>query len=99
HRMGPEQAHELLEQSFAQYQADRSVVGLVRGIERGKQMLDEIAAELGGPDAPIMEYTRMRAQISEMERAQARASRLQRRHAASEALAALRRGDIITITH
>ena len=99
HQMGPEQAHELLEQSFAQYQADRSVVGLVRGIERGKQMLDEIAAELGGPDAPIMEYTRMRAQISEMERAQARASRLQRRQAASDALASLRRGDIITITH
>jgi ATP-dependent RNA helicase HelY len=99
HQMGPEQAHELLEQSFAQYQADRSVVGLVRGIERGKQMLDEIAAELGGPDAPIMEYTRMRAQISEMERAQARASRLQRRQATSDALASLRRGDIITITH
>ncbi|MGB9304458.1 MAG: helicase-related protein, partial [Mycobacterium sp.] len=99
HQMGPEQAHELLEQSFAQYQADRSVVGLVRGIERGKQMLDDIATELGGPDAPIMEYTRMRAQISEMERAQARASRLQRRQAASDALASLRRGDIITITN
>src|SRR3984893_6836209 len=41
-RVGPEQAHQLLEQSFAQYQADRSVVGLVRGIERGQRMLDEI---------------------------------------------------------
>ena len=98
-QMGPEQAHRLLEQSFAQYQADRSVVGLVRGIERGKAMLDEIAAELGGPDAPILEYARMRARISEMERAQSRASRLQRRQAASDALAALRRGDIINITH
>ncbi len=99
HRMGPEQAHELLEQSFAQYQADRSVVGLVRGIERGKKLLDEIAAELRGPEAPILEYTRLRARISELERAQSRASRLQRRQAASDALAALRRGDIITITH
>ena len=99
HRMGPEQAHELLEQSFAQYQADRSVVGLVRGIERGKRMLDEIAVDLGGHDAPIFEYARLRARISEMERAQSRASRLQRRQAASDALAALRRGDIITITH
>lgn len=97
--MGPEQAHQLLEQSFAQYQADRSVVGLVRGIERGQRMLDEIAAELGGPDAPIFEYARLRARISEMERAQSRASRLQRRQAATDALAALRRGDIITITH
>ena len=98
-RMGPEQAHQLLEQSFAQYQADRSVVGLVRGIERGRHMLDEITAELGGPDAPIFEYARLRARVSEMERAQSRASRLQRRQAASDALAALRRGDIITITH
>ena len=99
HRMGPDDAHRLLEQSFAQYQADRSVVGLVRGIERGRQMLDEIAAELGGADAPIFEYARLRARISEMERAQSRASRLQRRQAASDALAALRRGDIINITH
>jgi ATP-dependent RNA helicase HelY len=99
HRMGPEQAHQLLEQSFAQYQADRSVVGLVRGIERGTRMLDEIAAELGGHEAPIFEYARLRARISDMERAQSRASRLQRRQAASDALAALRRGDIITVTH
>ena len=98
-RMGPEQAHQLLEQSFAQYQADRSVVGLVRGIERGRLMLDEIAAELGGAEAPIFEYARLRAGVSEMERAQSRASRLQRRQAVSDALAALRRGDIITITH
>jgi ATP-dependent RNA helicase HelY len=99
HRMGPEQAHQLLEQSFAQYQADRSVVGLVRGIERGNRMLQEIAIEMGGPEAPILEYARLRARISDMERAQSRASRLQRRQAATDALAALRRGDIITITH
>jgi ATP-dependent RNA helicase HelY len=97
--MGPEQAHQLLEQSFAQYQADRSVVGLVRGIDRGKQMADEIATELGGAEAPILEYARMRGRISEMERAQSRASRLHRRQAANEALAGLRRGDIITIAH
>ncbi len=97
--MGPEQAHQLLEQSFAQYQADRSVVGLVRGIERGTKMLDEIAAELGGPKAPVLDYARLRARITELERAQSRASRLQRRQAASDALAALRKGDIINITH
>jgi ATP-dependent RNA helicase HelY len=98
-QMGPAQAHRLLERSFAQYQADRSVVGLVRGVTRGEQMLDEIATELGGRDVPILEYARLRATISERERAQARASRLQRRKAANDALAGLRRGDIITITH
>lgn len=99
HQMGPEQAHELLERSFAQYQADRSVVGLVRGAERGERLLGELAAELGGPDSPILDYARLRAQISQRERAQSRASRLQRRQAANDALNALRRGDIITIAH
>ncbi len=98
-QMGPTQAHELLERSFAQYQADRSVVGLVRAIERGERMLEEIAAELGGRDAAILEYARLRAAISERERAQARASRLQRRKATNDALAALRRGDIINIAN
>lgn len=97
--MGPEQAHQLLEQSFAQYQADRSVVGLVKGIDRGKRMQTEIAAALGGDDAPILEYARMRARITELERAQSRASRLHRRQAANAALVGLRRGDIIAITH
>jgi len=95
--MGPEQAHRLLERSFAQYQADRSVVGLVRGVARGEKMLDEIADELGGRDAPILEYARLRAAISQRERAQSRASRVQRRRATNDALTALRRGDIITI--
>jgi ATP-dependent RNA helicase HelY len=60
-------------------------------------MMDELAADFGGRDAPILAYARLRATISERERAQSRASRLQRRNAANDALAALRRGDIITI--
>ncbi|HET6734863.1 DEAD/DEAH box helicase [Mycobacterium sp.] len=99
HQMGPTQAHKLLESSFAQYQADRSVVGLVRGIERGERMQGEIATELGGRDAPILDYVRLRVQISERERAQSRASRVQRRKATNDALGSLRRGDIIMITH
>ncbi|CAN5248815.1 RNA helicase [soil metagenome] len=97
-QMGPAQARRLLEQSFAQYQADRSVVGLVRGVERGERMLDDIAAELGGRDAPALEYVRLRAQITERERSQARTSRVQRRRAVADALSSLRRGDIISIT-
>jgi len=98
-QVGPEQAHRLLEKSFAQYQTDRSVVSLVRGVERGERLLEEVAAEFDGHEAPILEYARLRERISQQERAQARASRLQRRQAVNDALAALRRGDIITITH
>jgi ATP-dependent RNA helicase HelY len=98
-RMGPEQAHGLLERSFAQYQADRSVVGLVRGITRGEKLLAQIKDELGDDAEVILDYARLRAKITELERAQARSSRLQRRQAANDALSALRRGDIISITH
>ncbi|CAN5545759.1 RNA helicase [soil metagenome] len=97
-QMGPAQARGLLEQSFAQYQADRSVVGLVRGVERGQRMLGEISQELGEHSASTIEYVRLRAQITERERSQARASRVQRRRAVSDALSTLRRGDIISIT-
>ena len=102
-QMGPAAAHRLLERSFAQYQADRSVVGLVRGAERGEKMLDEIAAELGWDrrtdvvEPAILDYARLRARIGERERAASRSSRLQRRHAATDALVALRRGDIVTL--
>ncbi|MDM2425991.1 RNA helicase [Mycobacteroides abscessus] len=99
HRMGPDPARELLERSFAQYQADRSVVGLVRGIERGRKMLDEIAGELDGHDGSVLQYVRLRAGLTERERAAARASRLERRGAANDALAALKRGDVIAIPH
>lgn len=98
-RMGPEHARQLLERSFAQYQADRSVVGLVRGVERGTRMLDELAAEMGGRDAPVLDYARLRADITTRERAQSRASRLERRKGVNDALNALKRGDIIAIGH
>jgi ATP-dependent RNA helicase HelY len=104
-QLNPKAAHELLERSFAQYQADRSVVGLVRGVQRGEKMLDEIAAELGwdrrsdNSEPAVLDYARLRARINERERAQSRVSRLQRRQVATDALAALRRGDIINITN
>jgi ATP-dependent RNA helicase HelY len=104
-QLSPAAAHQLLERSFAQYQADRSVVALVRGVERGEKMLDEIAAELGwdrratAVEPAVLDYARLKAKIGERERAQSRVSRLQRRQVANDALAALRRGDIISITN
>jgi ATP-dependent RNA helicase HelY len=104
HQMGPDQAHELLERSFAQYQADRSVAGLVRAISRNEQLMQQVAAELsddGGEEQTaegLISYARLRAKLSERERAQARSSRLHRRQLANEALSSLRRGDIISIT-
>jgi ATP-dependent RNA helicase HelY len=99
HQMGPEHARELLERSFAQYQADRSVVGLVRGIERSEKLMQELRDELADEADAVVEYVRLRARLSELERSHARASRLHRRQAANDALSSLRRGDIISLTH
>ncbi|MFN8089879.1 MAG: RNA helicase [Mycobacterium sp.] len=105
-QMGPEQAHRLLEQSFAQYQADKSVAGLARGVERGERMLDGIASELAWdrqakpvPEPAVLDYARLRASIGERERAHSRSSRLRRRQSTNDALVALKRGDIINIAH
>ncbi|WBP95586.1 RNA helicase [Mycolicibacterium neoaurum] len=103
-QLGPDQARSLLQRSFAQFQANRSVVGLVRGLSRGEKMLTDLAAEMGArpgtkTEPPVLEYARLRAAISARERAQSRASRMQRRRAADDALTALRRGDIINITN
>lgn len=105
-QMGPEDAHRLLEQSFAQYQADKSVAGLARGVARGEKMLDGIASELGWdrhakpvPEPAVLDYARLRATIGERERAQSRSSRLRRRQSTNDALVGLKRGDIINIAH
>jgi len=98
-QMGPEQAHELLERSFAQYQADRSVVGLVSATERNEKLMTQLTDELADEADAVIDYARLRAKLGERERAQARSSRLQRRQAANDALSSLRRGDIISITH
>src|SRR2546423_2618244 len=45
-RLGAEAARGLLEQSFAQFQADRSVVGVSRRIERNRQALEGYAESM-----------------------------------------------------
>ena len=97
-QMGPAQAHKLLESSFAQYQADRSVVGL-RARHRAWRTDTRRDRRRTGWTIRFSTTSGCALQISERERAQSRASRLQRRRAANDALASLRRGDIITITH
>jgi ATP-dependent RNA helicase HelY len=47
-QVGAEQARDLLEQSFAQFQADRSVVGTARRIDRNKEALKGYAEAIAG---------------------------------------------------
>ncbi|MEU4311964.1 RNA helicase [Nocardia sp. NPDC024068] len=96
-RLGAEEARLLLERSFAQFQADRSVVGLVRGIERNEGQLRKLATQLGGEDGDFLEYFRLRERIKQRERQLNQQTRTDRRTASVAALTELRRGDVVAI--
>ncbi|MBF6125934.1 DEAD/DEAH box helicase [Nocardia brasiliensis] len=96
-RMGAAESRALLERSFAQFQADRSVVGLVRGIERNEAALRKLRDQLGGTEGGFLEYISLRERIKQRERQLEQQGRSDRRGAAVEALVALRRGDVVAI--
>src|SRR5487761_1397717 len=97
-QFGRAKAAALLESSFAQFQADRAVVGLARQIRRGRDELDRIAAEMTCDRGDITEYAGLRAELSELESQHARQRSAARRADAARSLEALRRGDIIQVT-
>jgi ATP-dependent RNA helicase HelY len=96
-RMGRESARELLEQSFAQFQADSSVVGLVRQIRRNQQALDSHAAAMVCHLGDTAEYLDLLADLSSAEKSVARSGAARRRDATATDLQALRRGDVISV--
>lgn len=67
-RFGRERAHGSLESSFAQFQADRAVVGLVRQIRKNDstaaELLDSAQCHLGD----FVEYSKLRIDIKDLER-------------------------------
>ncbi|WP_406229822.1 DEAD/DEAH box helicase [Nocardia sp. NBC_01009] len=96
-RMGAAEARALLERSFAQFQADRSVVGLVRGIERNEDQLRKLRTQLGGADGEFLEYISLRDRIKQRERQLEQQNRSDRRGASVSSLTSLRRGDVVAI--
>jgi len=95
--MGPERAKELLESSFAQFQADRSVVGIARSIRRNEDVLDGYAEGMACDRGDFTEYAKLRQRLSEREREHSRARRAERRGAIGDALRRLRPGEVIDI--
>ncbi|WP_028927061.1 DEAD/DEAH box helicase [Pseudonocardia acaciae] len=96
-RLGAEESRVLLEQSFAQFQADRSVVGVSRKIEHNAEALAGYAASMHCHLGDFAEYASLRRRIGERERALSRGSAAARRAATSDSLAVLRPGDVIAV--
>jgi ATP-dependent RNA helicase HelY len=96
-QVGAEKARDLLEQSFAQFQADRSVVGTARRIERNKEALKGYAEAVSGDFEEMLEYVELRAKISAREKALSRQNTAGRRASTTDSLENLIRGDVIAV--
>src|SRR4051794_11373284 len=94
---GRARARELLASSFAQFQADRSVVGLARAAARHEQDAERYAAEMHSDRGDVGAYAQLRREIADREKELSRDSQAKRRREAADALAALRPGDVIRV--
>jgi ATP-dependent RNA helicase HelY len=94
-QVGRKQAATLLESSFAQFQADRAVVGTARQARRSRQAMDEAAVSCHLGD--FAEYAAIRRELSQREGDHARQRSASRRAEAAASLQQLRRGDIIRV--
>jgi ATP-dependent RNA helicase HelY len=96
-RVGRARAATLLESSFAQFQADRGVVGLARRLRRLKEQADDLARQVNCDRGDFMEYAEMRRRLTDAERGSSRSRASAQRAEARRVLATLRRGDIIRV--
>ena len=95
--LGRAAARQLLESSFAQFQADRSVVGLARQLKRNEEALDGYRESMTCHLGDFGEYARLRRDLKDRESALAREGASQRRAAAAQSLERLRPGDVIRV--
>ncbi len=95
--VGRDRARTLLEQSFAQFQSDRSVVGLARSLAKNTETIHGYldAARCDRGDFP--EYARLRAEVTDLEASAARERRTDRRAEAVQVLLGLKPGDILRV--
>ena len=97
HQFGRERSRELLEQSFAQFQADRAVVGLARQVHKAEEALEGYREAATCHLGDFMEYAALRRRIGEVERDASRARKADRRDEIVASLERLRPGDVIQV--
>jgi len=95
--LGREAARTLLESSFAQFQADASVVGLARQVARNLEGLEGYREAMTCHLGDAQEYGRLRAELKARETELARTGATQRRAAAAASLEQLKPGDVIRV--
>ncbi|NBE51411.1 DEAD/DEAH box helicase [Streptomyces boluensis] len=97
HQFGRHRSRELLETSFAQFQADRSVVGISRQVQRNEEGLEGYQASMTCHLGDFEEYARLRRDLKDRETELAKQGAAQRRVSAAAALEKLKPGDVIHV--
>ncbi|EFP56811.1 MULTISPECIES: DEAD/DEAH box helicase [Dermacoccus] len=97
HTVGRERAREVLESSFAQFQADRSVVGLSRQIAKNNEGLEGYAEAMQCHLGDFAEYAGIRRRISDLEKNAQKRRAAALRAAADRSLADLSPGDVVRV--
>ena len=95
--VGREPARALLESSFAQFQADKSVVGLARQVARNLEALAGYQESMTCHLGDAQEYGALRAAVKKRETELAKTGASQRRAAAAQSLEKLKVGDVIRV--
>jgi ATP-dependent RNA helicase HelY len=96
-QVGRERARTLLEDSFAQFQADRAVVGLARQLRKAEQALEGYAEAMTCHLGDFQEYAALRRRLSDREAELSRQRGAARRAQAVQSLEALKPGDVIRV--
>lgn len=96
-RLGRPAARELLETSFAQFQADAGVVGLANQIRKHEQALAGYEESMTCHLGDFGEYARLRQQLKAREKSLTRDNASQRREEAAAQLTSLKVGDVIVV--
>ncbi|MFP1628762.1 DEAD/DEAH box helicase [Streptomyces sp. 5K101] len=96
-QFGRHRSRELLETSFAQFQADRSVVGISRQVQRNEEGLQGYREGMTCHLGDFEEYARLRRDLKDRETELAKQGAAQRRAAAAASLEKLKPGDVIHV--
>ncbi|WP_330329565.1 DEAD/DEAH box helicase [Streptomyces sp. NBC_00536] len=94
---GRHRSRELLETSFAQFQADRSVVGISKQVQRNEEGLSGYTEGMTCHLGDFEEYAQLRRDLKDRETDLAKQGAAQRRAQAAGSLEKLKAGDVIHV--
>lgn len=96
-QFGRPRAREILESSFAQFQADRSVVGLARQVRSREESLTGFSKSMTCHLGDFTEYSRLRRALADAEKNASKSSSRARKSLTEDSLSRLLPGDVVDV--